>query len=541
MNNIIEQLKQMDPIKRSNFIYQAANKLVSLKDCEGSFYEFVKQAWPWIEGDKPFSDGWHIGAICEHLEACNRRQIKNLLINIPPRCMKSTLVSITWPAFTWINNPQEQFLYSSFSMSLSLKHSVDCRRLILSPWYQERWGNRYQLFDDQNTKGSFENTKMGARIATSTGATVTGKGGSILVCDDPNNAKDGESDTIRENTLGWWRQVWPSRRNDIKTAIRVVVQQRLHEADVSGYIMANDSDEEWVKLILPMEYEENRKSKTISLPSSNGHVWQDPRTTQGELLWSNHVDEKALNDLKKSLKTEYNIAGQLQQRPAPESGGILKKSWFKIWKELNPPELVYTIQSWDTALEARDRNAYSACTTWGVFYDENKNPNVILLNLWRGRVEYPDLRSMAQRLYFDYRDDGSRLVHGDGRFRPDMVLVEAKVSGISLIQDLIRAGIPAIRFDPNKHGDKMKRVRLITHLLEAGCVWVPAQPPDFSQLRNISEVLIENCILFPNAESRDLVDTLTQMLLRLNLSGWIHHPNDDVQSDTSMRVNKILY
>jgi hypothetical protein len=149
---------------------------------EMSLYEFLKQAWPWIEGNTPFVEGWHLKVICEHLEAVANRQIKNLLINMPPRCSKSTLVSIAFPAWVWLQNPSERFLYASYSFSLASRDSQKCRALILSPWFQKNWGDRFQLLKDQNTKKRFDNTASGYRIATSSGSGTTGEGGSMLVC-----------------------------------------------------------------------------------------------------------------------------------------------------------------------------------------------------------------------------------------------------------------------------------------------------------------------------------------------------------------------
>jgi len=243
-------------------------KRLNILMAQNSLHEFLKQAWPYIEGEKEFVDGWHIQAICEHLEAVAKRQIKNLLINLPPRCSKSSLVSIAFPAWVWIRGSHEQFMYSSYAASLALRDSVKCRRLILSPWYQERWGNRFQLVGDQNTKGRFDNTNKGYRIATSTGSSITGEGGSFLVADDPNNSLEGESEVKRERTIDWWTQVWSTRLNDKKNDCRIVVQQRIHERDISGFILGRDDLNEWTKLILPMEFEEKRRSRTIVLPSS---------------------------------------------------------------------------------------------------------------------------------------------------------------------------------------------------------------------------------------------------------------------------------
>lgn len=493
---------------------------------ELSLYEFLKQAWKWIEGDKEFTDGWHIQAICEHLEAIAERKIKNLLINMPPRCSKSSIVSVAFPVWRWIHSPAERFMYSSYAVSLALRDSVKCRRLIQSPWYQERWGELYKLEGDQNTKRRFDNNVGGYRIATSSGASSTGEGASILVSDDPNNALDGESEVQRERKIDWWTQVWSTRLNDKKNDCRVVVQQRIHEKDISGFILSNDDNNEWVKLILPMEYEESRKSRTIILPTTDGKIWEDPRCKEGQLLWSERIGDKELQSLKQSLGSEYAIAGQLQQRPSPATGGIIKKTWFKWWKHSTMPEIVFTVQSWDTALTGNSKSAYSACTTWGIFYDHNNIANIILLSMWRDRVEYPQIRNMAKRLYYDYRDTGKE--HNPiYKGKPlDMFLIEAKASGDPLIQDLSLAGIRAIPFNPSKYGDKIQRVRMITHLIESGLVWLPAKSPSYESLLPFADIFQESVASFPVAESRDLVDTMTQALLKLK-DGQMLLPADD--------------
>ena len=506
---------------------------------EFSLHEFIKQAWPIIEGDKEFIDGWHIQAICEHLEAIANRQIKNLLINIPPRCSKSSLVSIAFPAWLWIHSPGEQFLYASYALSLALRDSVKCRRLVLSPWYQERWGNKYKLVGDQNTKGRFDNTQKGYRIATSVGSAVTGEGGSLLIADDPSNALDGESEVQRESKIDWWTQVWSTRLNDKKNDCRIVVQQRIHERDITGYILSHDDLNEWTKLILPMEFEEKRKSRTVVLPTTEGQIWEDPRVKEGQLLWPERINATELKSLKQALGSEYTISGQLQQRPSPEAGGIIKKQWFQWWKDTTPPQIEFVIQSWDTALTAKEMSAYSACTTWGVFYDHNYIENVILLSMWRDRIEYPELREITKRLYFDYRDTGKErnpLFKG----RPvDMCLIEAKASGDPLIQDLAAGSIRAIPFVPNKYGDKIQRVRLITPLIEGGRVWVPAKPPNYDKLLPFADSFLESVACFPNAESRDLVDTMTQALLKLKEGKFLLNPKDERPIIPSVKEIKV--
>src|SRR6266849_2240648 len=169
-----------------------------------SLGEFVRQAWLIIEPLTPFVPGWHIDAICDHLEAITRGELRNLLINVPPRHMKSLLVSVLWPAWEWIAHPERRWLYSSYASSLSIRDSVKCRRLIDSPWYRRLWGDRFRLTTDQNTKTRFDNDRSGYRIATSVGGAATGEGGDRLVCDDPHNVQDAESDSVRKATLDWW-------------------------------------------------------------------------------------------------------------------------------------------------------------------------------------------------------------------------------------------------------------------------------------------------------------------------------------------------
>ncbi len=518
------------------------NELIYLQDkykAELSLHEFIKQAWSAVEGDKEFTDGWHIKIICEHLEAVANRQIKNLIINLPPRCCKSSLVSVVFPAWVWLMAPHEQFMYCSYASSLALRDSVKCRRLILSPWYRERWGKRFGLVGDQNTKGRFDNTLNGYRISTSTGSSITGEGGSFLIADDPNNSLEGESEVKRERTIEWWNQVWSTRLNDKKNDCRIVVQQRIHERDITGYITSHDDLNEWTKLILPMEFEEKRKAVTVLLPSTKDKPWEDPRIKEGELLWPERFDEVAVKSLKNALGSSYACAGQLQQRPSPETGGIIKKAWFQWWKDTQPPQIEFIVQSWDTAFSTGKNSAYSASTTWGVFYDHNHIENVILLSMWRGRVEYTELRERAKRLYFDYRDVGKER---EPKFkgRPiDLFLIEAKASGDPLIRDLLQAGIKATPVNPTGGGDKIKRVHFVTPLIEGERVWLPAKAPSYDTLLPFADDFLETVACFPNLESNDIVDTMSQALMKLKTGMFLLNPRDERSSPITYKNVKV--
>ena len=499
----------------------------SVFKAELSLHEFLKQAWRVIEGGVPFIDNWHLHVVAEHLEACYRREIKNLILNVPPRSGKTSLISVAFPAWVWLQNPEEKFMYASYAHSLSEEHGALCLALIQSDWYQQRWKANFNL---TKTAISFlKNNRTGYRIATSVGGVGTGFGASILIVDDPNNAKDLDSEAIRKTTNNWWNMTWPSRRNNADNDVRILVQQRTQEDDVTGNTLSRDHDKEWTTVIIPMEYEGKRKFRSVI----NQKVYEDPRTIEGELLCPARWSQDVIKSLKNQLG-EYGYAGQYQQRPAPAIGGIIKKPWFQWWKDSTPPQIEFTLQSWDTALTANEMSAYSACTTWGVFYDSNHIENVILLSMWRGRVEYPELRELAKRMYFDYRDNG-KTKNPAFKGRPvDMCLIEAKASGDPLIQDLVRGGIRAIPFVPNKYGDKIQRVRLITPLIEGGRVWLPARAPKYDTLLPYADEFLESVACFPNAESRDLVDTMAQALLKLKDGRFVLNPRDErpVQAST---------
>ena len=263
---------------------------------ERSLVEFTRELWRFMDA-VPFRNNWHIEAIAEHLEAVTRGEIKRLLINIPPRHCKSSLVSVMWPAWTWIqpttsplSGPQVQFMYSSYAQSLSTRDSVKCRRVIESALYQERWSERFKMTTDVNTKTRFENDKHGYRIATSVDGALTGEGGSCLVVDDIHNVREAESTTVRESAITWWAESMSTRLNDAKTGAYVVIMQRVHHRDLSGYILDQGGDD-WVHLCLPAKYESDH-------PHVSPH---DKRAKDGELLWPGHFPQATIDEIERSL------------------------------------------------------------------------------------------------------------------------------------------------------------------------------------------------------------------------------------------------
>lgn len=515
----------------------------SIVSAEKSLLEFTRQAWPFVVGGGPrrFIDGWWMGALCEHLEAFASGEIRKLLINVPPRTTKSTTVSVMLPAWMWLQDPSIQFLCASGGQNLAIRDSDYCCNLIQSFWYRTRWGHLFELQKGNITKKKFANNKNGYREITSVKSKLTGFGGDIRILDDPNDVREAQSIVVRTSINEWFAGSWSTRANNFMTVRDLLIQQRTNEEDVTGFLLAREElSDEWVKLIIPMEFERDRRCKTIILPSTKGRPWEDPRKEEGELLWPERVDAKELKKLKASLGSPYQIAGQFQQRPAPAEGGILKAAYFSIWQKNDPPETSQIIQSWDTALSEKDSSAYSVCTTWSVFLDNNGSSNVILMNMWRGKVEYPELRKLAKKFYKDYRDTGEMAVKPDGEHVPDYVIIEDKSSGSPLVQDLRRAGVPVVPFIPKRNQDKIFRAQLVSHLIESGRVWLPGKAPFYKELRPFAKTFLDCCVIFPAQSSLDVVDTMTQMLMNLMRIGVVTNPQDP-EFESSTREFKSPY
>jgi predicted phage terminase large subunit-like protein len=301
--------------------------------------EMISLAWPEVEGTaKHFIGNWHIDAICEHLTAVSKGEIKRLAISMPPRHMKSLSVAVMWLAWDWIDNPWRQFLFASYAQNLAFRDSVKTRRLILSPWYQRRWGDRFQLTGDQNTKSRFENDKTGYRLSTSVDGATTGEGGDIIIVDDAHNVRKAESQKTRQSTLEWWDEALSTRQNNPKTGAYVLVQQRVHEDDLMGHVLKQNAVEPWTTLCLPAEFE----------PDHPQRWFRDPRQELGDLLWPERMGRHEIDDLKQRLGP-YATAAQLQQRPSPRAGGIFKRSWFpRPFLKFAPADTRW-VRGWDFA------------------------------------------------------------------------------------------------------------------------------------------------------------------------------------------------
>lgn len=485
----------------------------------GGLRRFVRQAWPFLEPRTTFAANWHIDVICEHLELAFAGEIRRLLINIQPRVMKSSLVSVCAPAWRWTTNPETRFLTASHGRDLALRDAVKSRDLITSAWYQSNWGDVFRLASDQNEKSRYSNNRTGYRIATSVGSGVTGEGGDVLLLDDPNHADDAFSAAARERAKNWYGGTWATRLNDQKTGIKIVIQQRIHEDDVTGHILETegrvDEGGDWVHLCLPAEYEPAHPfvcPRDIVLPS--GRVAPgDPRTEPGELLWPAHLPAVDLERLKRGM---VGAAGQLQQRPAPAEGSILKRHWWRYYEPERWPAVTATVSYWDTTWKAKTTSDFVVGVIVGV-----AGANRYVLRRYRGRWPLVEAAEQirASRLWLEERMP--RLGH--------TIYVEAAANGpeiVAALRDTV-PGIAAARVER----DKVARAFAVTPSLEAGQVFLPGRAnadgtgPDPSSPAWVLE-LVDECASFPNGVHDDQVDAITGALLRAGRTPAAASPHD---------------
>lgn len=474
---------------------------------ESSLADFVRAAWQLLEPGRELQWNWHIDLICDYLQAFHERKFRRGIINIPFRCMKSLLVSCFFPAWVWTHSPQHQFLTLAHKDALAHRDAIKTRVILESDWYQERWGHKVTFRSDQNQKGRYENTRNGHRISQGIGAGLTGDGGDTLLIDDPHDAEKAQSDAERQTVLDAYDDKIVSRLNDPRSGGILIIMQRLHELDLVGHVLLAEREEGWVHLCLPMEYEADTPGKRPINPAKR-LGFKDPRKKSGDLMWKERFPRKVVEAFKVRLGP-YGASGQLQQRPTPAGGGILKAKWWKRWPDGKPMPLCDQIfLSWDTAYskEGLETNSFSAETTWGIFWHEAEERHcIILLGAWDGQVEYPDLRRKARTL--------------DRELDPDRHLIEKKASGQSLIQDLRRSGLSVRAYNPDR--DKIARAYAVQAMLADGQVWAPD--------RKWADRVIDCCASFPFGAppSSDYTDTCTQAWLYLRNGWWVEHSDDE--------------
>lgn len=371
-----------------------AHRLLDWADAEDSLLSFIEMGWEALEPGRTFVKGWAVEAICEHLEAVTKGHIRRLLINVPPGCMKSLTTNVFWPAWEWgpRNMPWLRYVAASYSQSLTVRDNRRARQLMAAPFYQEAWGDRFEVSQDEANKVKFSNNRTGFKLATSVGGYVMGERGDRVIVDDPNNTKEVESATALDNALQWVTEVLPTRINDPEKSAIVVIMQRTHERDVSGHILDNVPGYE--HLMLPMEFEEERRCHTCI-------GFQDPRTREGELLWPERFSEHYLEtDLKPTLRSwggTFAEAGQLQQRPAPRGGGMFQEADFQYLD--SPPECLARVRAWDLA-SSKDGHA---AHTVGLLMGMDQDRRVVIMDVRRGQWSPGEVNREVRRAA---EDDG---------------------------------------------------------------------------------------------------------------------------------------
>jgi len=436
---------------------------------------FAERCFSQLNPQASFLPNWHIKVIAAKLTAVREGKIRRLIINLPPRHLKSLLASIAFPAWCLGHDPSAQILCVSYAQDLADKLARDCRGIMMSPWYQRVFLTR--LAPHRHAVQEFITTCQGYRLATSTGGVLTGRGADFILIDDPLKPEEALSKALRQACNEWFLNTLHSRLNDKRSGAIVIIMQRLHEDDLVGHVLGQ---EPWEVVSFPAiaEADEVHAIETI---------WGPRCFTRrpGEALHPAREPLAVLHNIRRTIG-EYNFAGQYQQSPAPLGGGLVKAEWFKHYRENERPDRFERIvQSWDTANKASELSDFSVCTTWGV-----RDKKVYLLGLLRQRLEYPALKRAVR--------EQQNLYHANE------ILIEDKASGTQLIQELIADGCHGVtRYQPDC--DKIMRMHAQTAMVENGFVHIPESAPWLAEY-------LHEMTVFPNGKHDDQVDSTAQFL-----------------------------
>ena len=437
-----------------------------------SFKYFLIRSFNILNNGEDYKNNWHIEAIVKTLEMVESGEIKRLIINMPPRYLKSFCVSVSFPIWLLGRDPSKKIIVASYSEKLAIKHSLDSRIIIASKWFKNNF-NDCNINKSQNQKYKFLTTQNGFRMATSVGGTLTGEGGDILIIDDPHNPQDILSNKLREKTLNWYSHTFSSRLNDKKKGAIIIVMQRLHREDLTGFLLKKNQD--WFHLNLPIIAEEEQE---IVIENFTKH------RKIGDILQEEREGIFEIERIKKDMGS-YVFNAQYQQNPVSFESSIIKKEWFKTFelKEEIKFEKIYL--SFDTAIKNSLENDPTVCSVWG-----EKDDCFYLINVIRKWLEYPELKKEVINLIAFYR--------------PFVVLIEDKASGQSLIQDL-RKNMNNNIIPIKVFKDKITRFAVASVSIESGRVFLPK----FADWLTLFE---EEIYSFPYSKHDDQVDSVSQFL-----------------------------
>jgi predicted phage terminase large subunit-like protein len=442
-----------------------------------SFHKFVKAAFEVVNPGEVFKDNWHVEYICDVLQsavsdvAAGVRKKHDIIINVPPRTLKSFIVAVCLPAWTWLFKPSMKFSSSSYSLTLSTEHSVLCRRLIESSWYQRMSGIR--ITGDQNQKHQFENTKRGSRLAFATGSTVTGRGGNVIIIDDPTNPEQALSEAERTRANRYFDETLSTRLNRPTIDIYIIIMQRLHEQDLTGWLLSKEGAAgRWRHIVIPAELNGSQRPEELKVLYTGGNFFPE------------RFPADFLDRMKVSLGS-YGYAGQYLQSPSPLGGGILKAEWFSIVEDTPEGVVNFVIDPAYTKDEKNDPSALMAYTT--------VNNQMYIHSVVSKHMEMPELIRYIKQF-----------AAANGYSSRSVIYVEPKASGLSLVQVMRRETGLNIKEDRAPTRDKVSRVNDCTAFIESGrCHLVRG---------GWNEAFLYECSTFPNGKHDDQVDCLTMAI-----------------------------
>jgi len=468
----------------------------------GDFYSFMLRCFAELDSGGPFLPSWHIEVMAAKLQAVRDGRVRRLIINIPPRHLKSLAASIALPAWLLGHDPTKAIVNVTYGQELSDKFARDCRAILMSSWYRSLFPTR--LSSARAPLQELVTTQGGFRLATSVGGVLTGRGADLILIDDPLKPSDAMSESRRVAANEWFDGTLYSRLNDKTKGAIVIIMQRLHEDDLVGHVLKQEG---WEVVSFPAIAEVDERHVVETLFGTRTFVRR-----MGEALHPEREPLATLEQIRSTIGT-YNFAGQYQQTPSPSGGGMVKEAWFRRFSpEDRPATFDQIIESWDTANQPSELADYSVCTTWGL-----KGSNFYLLNVLRKKLAYPDLKRAVQ-------------AQSDA-FHPTSILIEDKASGTQLIQELLEAGLSqVVRYRPE--GDKIMRLHAQTATIENGFVYLP------DAAHWLADYLHE-LTQFPVGRYDDQVDSTAQALAwtkqRPSGWGWIEFQRREAEQLTAER------
>src|SRR5210317_279192 len=464
-------------------------QLRKLDLAEKRFIPFVKHVWPeFIEGD-------HHRKIAKKFEDIANGKIKRLIVNMPPRHTKSEFASYLFPAWMVGKNPKLKVIQTTHTGELAVRFGRKMKNLVDTSEFAQIFED-CKIAVDSKAAGRWETNKGGEYYAAGIGGAITGRGADLLIIDDPHSEQDALSETAMDSAYEWYTS-GPRQRLQPGAAI-VCVMTRWNTKDLTGRLISAQAQD--VK---------GDKWEVIEFPAI---------LPNNKPVWPQYWKLEELEAVKASLSIgKWNA--QWQQNPTAEEGSIIKREWWQIWEHEEKPDLVHIIQSYDTAFSKKETADFSAITTWGVFYPPNKGPHLILVDVRKGRWDFPELKKIALEEY--------------KYWEPETVIIEAKATGTPLTHELRQIGVPVVNFTPSKGNDKHVRVNSVAPLFEAGKIYYPAD-------KRWAEEVIEECAAFPYGEYDDLVDSTTQALMRFRQGSFINLP-DDYQDEPRITQQREYY